>query len=92
MAEESEEVQEEREDVEEKEEERERCDDFLSGTGGLGLVRPADLCLGRRESGEGGKKGEWPGERGENGPGLGVSGEEGVTGDETGVPGVGVLD
>lgn len=51
--------------------------------------------MGREEPGEGGKKGDcdedkW--ERGENGPGLGVSGDEGVTGDDTGVPGVGVLD
>lgn len=36
-----------------------------------------------------GEKGENWG-RGENGPG--VSGDEGVTGDDTGVPGVGVLD
>lgn len=38
---ESEEVQEEREEVEENEEEREeKSDDFLSGTGGLGLPLP----------------------------------------------------
>lgn len=31
-------MQEERDEVEEKEEERDRCDDFLSGTGGFVLL------------------------------------------------------
>lgn len=39
-----------------------------------------------------GEGNEENGERGEKGPELGVSGGEGVMGEETGVPGVGVLD
>lgn len=99
MAEESEEVQEESEEVEENEEEtEEKSDDFLSGTGGLGLPSPRDLVLGREETaGDRGKEGECKEEVGEVGgrkkaPGLAVRGEEGVRGEDTGVPGVGVLD
>lgn len=82
-------MHEEREDVEENEEERDRCDDFLSGTGGFGLFGPRDFCL---DSGVGdeGKKGACVDENGKRG--FGVSGEEGVMGEDTGVPGVGVLD
>lgn len=92
MAEESEEVQEEREEVEENEEEREeKSDDFLSGTGGFGLPSSRHLVRGREETARGKEeKGEVGGRL--NAPGLTVRGEEGVRGDDTGVPGVGVLD
>lgn len=91
-------MQEEREEVEENEEEREeKSDDFLSGTGGFRLPLRGDLVLGREETaGDGGKEGECKEEKGEVGsekaPGLGVRGEEGMMGEETGVPGVGVFD
>lgn len=69
--------------MEENEEEREeKRDDFLSGTGGFGLPSPSDLVLGSEEVAQ--KKGELRGRA--------VRGEEGVRGEETGVPGVGVLD
>ena len=77
----------------------ERRDDFLSGTGGFGLPSPRDLVLGREEvAGDSGKveedeeeeKGEIGGR--EKAPGLAVRGEEGLRGEDTGVPGVGVLD
>lgn len=99
MAEDSEEVQEEREEVEENEEEREEnSDDFLSGTGGFGLPSPRDLVLGREEmAGDRGKEDDRKEEKGEVGgrekaPGLAARGEEGLRGEDTGVPGVGVLD
>lgn len=92
-------MQEDREEVEENEEEREeKSDDFLSGTGGFGLPSPRDLVLGREEMAGGrGKEDECKEEKGEVGwrekaPGLAVRGEEGVRGEDTGVPGVGVLD
>lgn len=92
-------MQEEREEVEENEEEREeKSEDFLSGTGGFGLPSPRDLILGREEmEGDRGKEDECEEEKGwvsgrENAPGLAVRGEEGVRGEDTGVPGVGVLD
>lgn len=99
MAAESEEVQDEREEVEENEEEREdKSDDFLSGTGGFGLPSHRDLVLGREEmAGDRGEEEECKEEKGEVGgtekaPGLAARGEEGVRGEDTGVPGVGVLD
>lgn len=90
-------VLEERDEVEENEEEREeKSDDFLSGTGGFVLHSLRDLVLGREEAaGDRGKEEEREEENGEGwekAPGLGVRGEEGVMGEETGVPGVGVLD
>lgn len=92
-------MQEEREEVEENEEEREeKSDDFLSGTGGLGLPLPRDLVLGREETaGDRGEEDDCREEKGEVGgrekaPGLTVRGEDGVRGEDTGVPGVGVLD
>lgn len=92
-------MQEEREEVEENEEEREeKSDDFLSGTGGFGLPSTRDVLLGREETaGDRGKGGERKDENGEVGgrgkaPELAVRGEEGVRGEDTGVPGVGVLD
>lgn len=86
-------MQEEREEVEEKEEEREeRSDDFLSGTSGLGLPSPRHLVLGREET-EGDRGTDCEVERGDAGwRGKAVRGEEGATGEDTGVPGVGVLD
>lgn len=99
LAEESEEVQEEREEVEENEDERdEKSEDFLSGTGGFGLPSPRDLVLGREDAtGERGKEVKQEEEKGEVGgrekaPGLVVRGEDGMRGEDTGVPGVGVLD
>lgn len=90
LAEESEEVQEEREEVEEYEEPREdKRDDFLSGTGGFGLPSPRDVVLGREETaGVSGKEDGGVGRREEKGE----TGEDGVRGEDTGVPGVGVLD
>lgn len=92
-------MQEEREEVEENEEEREeKSDDFLSGTGGFCLPSTRDVVLGREETavdrGKGGKRKEENGEVGgrEKASGLAVRGEEGVRGEDTGVPGVGVLD
>lgn len=91
MAEDSEDVQEESEEVEENEDERdEKSEDFLSGTGGLGLPSPRDLVLGSEEAAEEEEKGEVG--RREKAPGLVVRGEDGVRGEDTGVPGVGVLD
>lgn len=91
MAEDSEEVQEEREEVEEKEEEREeRSDDFLSGTGGFGLTLGKEEVESGMEDDKEEEKGEVGGT--EKAPGLAIRGEEGVAGEETGVPGVGVLD
>lgn len=93
MADDSEEVQEVREEVEENEEEREeKSDDFLSGSGGFDLSSPQDFVLGREET-----AGDREEEKGETvwwvkAPGLGVRGEEGLMGEDTGVPGVGVLD
>lgn len=80
--------------MEEKEEVK--SDVFLSGTGGFVFPSPRDLVLGRDETpadtGNSGKEGKgevWGVERA---PGLAVRGEEGVRGEDTGVPGVGVLD
>lgn len=92
-------MQEEREEVEENEEEREeKSDDFLSGTGGFGLPSPRDVVPGRQETaGDRGKEEERKEEKGEvagrgKASGLAARGEEGVRGEDTGVPGVGVLD
>lgn len=92
-------MQEEREEVDEKEAEREeKSDDFLSGTGGFGLPSTRDPVLVREEmEGERGREGERKEEKGEVGgrekaPGLAARGEEGLSGEEMGVPGVGVLD
>lgn len=93
MADNSEEVEEEREEVEENEEEMEdKSEDFLSGSGGFDLSSPPDFVFGCEET-----AGDSEEEKGEsvwwlNAPGLGVRGEEGLMGEDTGVPGVGVLD
>lgn len=98
LAEESEDVKEEREEVEENEEEgEERSEDFLSGTGGFGFPSALDFFLCREEAGGKGKEVEQEEEKGHGGnvgkaPMPGVRGEEGLRGEDTGVPGVGVLD
>lgn len=94
LAKESEEVGEDGE----HEEEEEMSDDFLWGTGGFGLPPPGDLVLGREDAAgdkseeeeQEVKKGKVEGS--EKDPGLVVMGEEGLRGEDTGVPGVGVLD